>query len=310
MNLVNGMELIFLGTSSALPTTKRNHSAIALKAFGEVMLFDCGEGTQRQMAGLKLSPMKINQIFITHLHGDHFLGLPGMIQSMAFRGRKDPLHIYGPEGIKKTVENIKNLGYYSLSFPINAHELNKINEDVVTETDDYIIKCCPMQHSIPNLAYSVEEKRSPKFQKDKAMDLGLKPGPDFGKLQRGISVELNGRIIKPEQVLGGERKGRKIIYSGDTKPCSEMIQFALQADVLIHESTFESAQEDKALKTGHSTTAHAAIIAKEADVSKLILFHMSTRYRDSDMLQKEAKSIFDKVTVAEDFMIFEVKKHD
>jgi len=299
-----------LGTSSALPTTKRNHSAIALKAFGEVMLFDCGEGTQRQMAGLKLSPMKINQIFITHLHGDHFLGLPGMIQSMAFRGRKDPLHIYGPEGIKKTVENIKNLGYYSLSFPINAHEINKINEEVVTETDDYIIKCCPMQHSIPNLAYSVEEKRSPKFQKDKAINLGLKPGPDFGKLQRGIPVEVNGRIIKPEQVLGGERKGRKIVYSGDTKPCAEMIQFAFQADVLIHESTFESAQEDKALKTGHSTTTHAAMIAKEADVCELILFHMSTRYRDSDMLEKEAKNIFDKVTVAEDFMMFEVKKHD
>jgi len=299
-----------LGTSSALPTTKRNHSAIALKAFGEVMLFDCGEGTQRQMAGLKLSPMKINQIFITHLHGDHFLGLPGMIQSMAFRGRKDPLHIYGPEGIKKTVENIKKLGYYSLSFTINAHEINKIKEDVVTETDDYIIKSCPMQHSIPNMAYSVEEKRSPKFQKDKAIELGLKPGPDFGKLQKGISVELKGRIIKPEQVLGGERRGRKIIYSGDTKPCAEMIQFASQADVLIHESTFESAQEDKALKTGHSTTTHAAMIAKKAEVSKLILFHMSTRYRDSEMLLKEAKDIFDNVSVAEDFMIFEVKKHD
>ncbi len=299
-----------MGTSSALPTTKRNHSAIALKAFGEVMLFDCGEGTQRQMAGLKVSPMKINQIFITHLHGDHFLGLPGMIQSMAFRGRKDPLHIYGPEGIKKTVENIKKLGYYSLSFTINAHEINKIKEDVVTETDDYIIKSCPMQHSIPNMAYSVEEKRSPKFQKDKAIELGLKPGPDFGKLQKGISVELKGRIIKPEQVLGGERRGRKIIYSGDTKPCAEMIQFASQADVLIHESTFESAQEDKALKTGHSTTTHAAMIAKKAEVSKLILFHMSTRYRDSEMLLKEAKDIFDNVSVAEDFMIFEVKKHD
>ena len=304
------MELIFLGTSSALPTNKRNHSAMALKAFGEVMLFDCGEGTQRQMARLKLSPMKINQIFITHLHGDHFLGLPGMIQSMAFRGRKNPLHIYGPEGMIKTVENIKNLGYYSLSFPIHAHEIRKTNEGLVTETEEYIIKCCPMQHSITNLAYSVEEKRSPKFQKDKAIELGLKPGPDFGKLQQGISVEFKGKIIKPEQVLGGERKGRKIIYSGDTKPCPEMIQFAFQADVLIHESTFEAAQEDKALQTGHSTTSHAAIIAKKAEVSELILSHMSTRYRDSEMLQKEAKDIFDKVTVAEDFMIFEVKRHD
>jgi ribonuclease Z len=301
------MELIFLGTSSALPTNKRNHSAIALKAFGEVMLFDCGEGTQRQMARLKLSPMKINQIFITHLHGDHFLGLPGMIQSMAFRGRKDPLHIYGPEGMIKTVENIKNLGYYSLSFPIQVYE---IIEGVIAETSEYIIKCCLMQHSIPNLAYSVEEKRSPKFQKEKAIELGLKPGPDFGKLQRGVSIEVNGKTINPEQVLGDERRGRKIVYSGDTKPCPEMVQFALQADVLIHESTFESSQEDKALKTGHSTTTHAAMIAKEAEVSQLILFHMSTRYRDSDTLKKEAKHIFDKVKVAEDFMIFEVEKHD
>ncbi len=304
------MELIFLGTSSALPTTKRNHSAIALKAFGEVMLFDCGEGTQRQMTRLKLSPMKINQIFITHLHGDHFLGLPGMIQSMAFRGRKNPLEVYGPEGIKKTVESIKNLGYYSLSFTINTHELSIANEDIVTETEEYIIKSCPMQHSIPNLAYSVEEKKSPKFHKDRAIALGLKPGPDYGKLQRGISVEVNGKMIKPEQVLGAERKGRKICYSGDTKPCQEMIHFASKSDVLIHESTFESAQEDKALKTGHSTTTHAAMIAKESEVSELILFHISTRYRDSDMLIKEAKEIFGNVSVAEDFKIFEVKKHD
>lgn len=301
------MELIFLGTSSALPTNKRNHSAMALKAFGEIMLFDCGEGTQRQMARLKLSPMKVNQIFITHLHGDHFLGLPGMIQSMAFRGRKDPLHIYGPEGMIKTVEHIKNLGYYSLSFPIHVYEFN---EGVIRETEEYIIKCCLTHHSIPNLAYSVEEKRSPKFQKEKAIKLGLKPGPDFGKLQRGISVEVNGKTIKPEQVLGEERRGRKIVYSGDTCPCREMVHFAFHANVLIHESTFEASQEDKALKTGHSTTTHAAMIAKEAEVSELILSHMSTRYRDSDILQKEAEMIFDRVTVAEDFMIFEVKKHD
>lgn len=296
-----------MGTSSALPTNKRNHPAIALKAFGEVMLFDCGEGTQRQMTRLKLSPMKINQIFITHLHGDHFLGLPGIIQSLAFRGRTEPLHIYGPEGIIKTIENIKNLGYYCLSFPIHVYE---ISEGLIGETDEYIIRCCLARHSVPNLAYSVEEKRSPKFQKEKAIKLGLKPGPDFGKLQRGIPVEVNGKTIKPEQVLGKERKGRKIVYSGDTKPCPELVNFAFQADVLIHESTFESSQEEKALKSCHSTTTHAATIARESEVSELILFHMSTRYRDSDMLRKEAERVFDKVTVAEDFMTYEVKKHD
>jgi len=301
------MELIFLGTSSALPTPKRNHSAIALKAFGEVMLFDCGEGTQRQMARIKLSPMKVDHIFITHLHGDHFLGLPGMIQSMAFRGRKDPLHIYGPEGMIKTVEYIKNMGYYALSFPIHAYEIMK---GVILQTEEYVIECCPTHHSVLNLAYSVREKRSPKFLREKAIKLGLKPGPDFGKLQKGIPVELDGVLITPEQVLGEKREGRKIVYSGDTKPCSEMIEFASHADILIHESTYESSQEIKALENGHSTTTQAAKIGKDADVSELILTHISTRYRDMDSLRKEASQIFDKVIVAEDFMTIKVKRHE
>lgn len=301
------MELTFLGTSSALPTTKRNHSAIALKAFGEVMLFDCGEGTQRQMARIKLSPMKVDHIFITHLHGDHFLGLPGMIQSMAFRGRKNPLYIYGPEGMIKTVEQIKNLGYYALSFPIYAYEIKK---GIVLQTNEYVVECCPTHHSVLNLAYSVQEKRSPKFLREKAIQLGLKPGPDFGKLQKGTPVELNGVLIKPEQVLGEERRGRKIVYSGDTRPCSEMVEFASHADLLIHESTYESSQETKALENGHSTTTQAAKIAKEAEVSELILTHISTRYLDSDSLRNEASQIFSKVMMAEDFMTIEVKRHE
>lgn len=295
-----------MGTSSALPTPIRNHSSIALKAFGEIMLFDCGEGTQRQMAQIKLSPMKVNNIFITHLHGDHFLGLPGMIQSMAFRGRKDPLHIYGPPGIEKTVKSIEQLGYYSLSFHIHPHE---IEEGVVNETDHYLIKCCPMHHSVTNLAYSIEEKRSPKFLRKKAIKLGLKPGPDFGKLQKGIPVERDEGIIKPEQVLGPPRRGRKIVYSGDTRPCLEMVDFAKKANVLIHESTFESSEEVKAHETGHSTTLQAARIAKKAEVSQLILSHISTRYRDTSTLKDEAKQIFDKVTVAEDFMTLEVERN-
>jgi ribonuclease Z len=300
------MEIIFLGTSSAIPTNQRNHSSLAIKAFGEVMLFDCGEGTQRQMARVKLSPMKVDRIFISHLHGDHFLGLPGMIQSMAFRGRKEPLHIYGPEGMRGTVENIINLGYYSLSFPIYSHELK---EGLVLEEEEFVVKCCPTPHSIPNLAYSVEEKKSPRFLKDKAIELGLKPGPNFGKLQRGIPVKIGNRTIKPEHVLGEERKGRLIVYSGDTQPCPSMIRFAAQADVLIHESTFESAQGEKAHETGHSTTTQAAEVAKQAKAHSLILTHISTRYHDSRRLEKEAASIFNRVTVAEDLMMVEVRKH-
>lgn len=299
------MELIFLGTSSAIPTNERNHSAIALKAFGELMLFDCGEGTQRQMTIIKLSPMKVSRIFISHLHGDHFLGLPGMIQSMAFRGREEPLHIYGPPGIEETVISIAKLGYYSLSFPIHAHELES---GLIIDENEFKVECCFTHHSVPNLAYSVEEKRNPKFQKDKALELGLKPGPDFGKLQEGVPVKIGDKIIKPEQVLGAERKGRKIVYSGDTKPCSEMIDFSENADVLIHESTFESSRDEKAIETYHSTSTQAAEIAFKAHVKLLILTHLSTRYRDPKALETEASSVFENVKVAEDFMHLEVKR--
>jgi ribonuclease Z len=299
------MELVFLGTSSAVPTTHRNHSALALKAFGELMLFDCGEGTQRQMTRIRMSPMKVKRIFITHLHGDHFLGLPGMIQSMAFRGRENPLYIYGPEGIKDVVESIKKLGYFALSFPITTQELQT---GLFLDEKGYQISCCPAQHSVLNLAYAVQEKRSPKFLRDKALELGLTPGPDFGKLQRGIPVKVKDRIILPEDVQGEERKGRKIVYSGDTRACAEMVHLAREADVLIHESTFDGSQEEKALTTGHSTSRSAARVAAVAQVRKLILTHLSTRYRDADILKKEAAEIFPEVMVAEDLMSVEVKR--
>ncbi|MDD1764379.1 MAG: ribonuclease Z [Methanobacteriaceae archaeon] len=299
------MELVFLGTSSALPTHYRNHSALALKAFGEIILMDCGEGTQRQIALSKLSPMKISKILITHFHGDHFLGLPGMVQSMAFRGRKEPLHLFGPPGITELTEIIKVLGFFNLSFPLHPHELNS---GLVLEEDDYRISCCQMEHAVPNLAYSIEEKRNPKFLKNKALELGLTPGPNFKKLQSGIPIKLGDKIIKPEQVLGQKRRGRKIVYSGDTKPCPDMIKFSDGADVLIHESTFNSSHQDKAVETGHSTSVDAAQIARAAKVKKLILTHISTRYQDTDSLEKEALRVFENSVVAHDLMTAEVER--
>jgi len=299
------MELVFLGTSSAIPTNYRNHSALALKAFGELMLFDCGEGTQRQMTRIRMSPMKVKRIFITHLHGDHFLGLPGLIQSMAFRGRENPLHIYGPVGITDLVESIKKMGYFALSFPIITQELQK---GVFLDEEEFLISCCPVQHSVLNLAYAVREKRSPKFLREKALELGLTPGPDFGKLQSGIPVKVGERTIQPEDVLGDQRKGRKIVYSGDTRACVEMVNLAKEADVLIHESTFDGSQEEKALTTGHSTSRSAARVAVLSKVKRLILTHLSTRYRDADLLKKEAAEIFPDVVVAEDMMSVEVKR--
>ncbi len=299
------MELTFLGTSSALPTKNRSHPAIALKGFGEIILMDCGECTQRQMSLAGLSPMKIKNIFLTHLHGDHFLGLPGLVQSMAFRGREEPLHIFGPWRTSLLMDYIKNLGYYSLSFPIYTHE---VNSGLIINKEEYQVYCTPTEHSIPNLAYRITEKRSPKFLKEKALDLGLKPGPDFGKLQSGISVENEGKIIKPEQVLGKERKGRQIVYSGDTKPCSNLVEFSEGADVLIHESTFEESLKSRAIETGHSTAADAATTAKDAHVKNLILTHISTRYQKIDILEKEALNIFKNTIIAKDFLTIEVKR--
>ncbi len=298
------MELVFLGTSSALPTKHRNHSAIALKAFGEIILLDCGEGTQRQMTQARLSPMKVNKILLTHFHGDHFLGLPGLVQSMAFRGRKSPLHVFGPVGITCIMDHIENLGYFTLSFPIHTYELVS---GLVIENEDYRVSCCPTKHGVPSLAYSIEEKRSPKFLQEKAMALGVKPGPDFGKLQAGVPLNLGDKKVLPEQVLGEDRKGRRIVYSGDTRPCADMINFSQDADVLIHESTFDNSHQDKAVENGHSTASEAAKIAKTAQVRKLILTHISTRYRDTDLLLEEALKIFENSVLAQDLMRIEVK---
>ncbi|HSO25498.1 MAG TPA: ribonuclease Z, partial [Methanobacteriaceae archaeon] len=273
------MELIFLGTSSAIPSKHRNHASIALKAFGEILLFDCGEGTQRQMSCMKLSPMKIKNIFISHLHGDHILGLPGIIQSLGFRGRTEPLNIYGPPGLENIRESIMNFGYFALDFEIIMHE---IKEGTVIDNEEYTVECVKTQHNVFNLSYSLIEKKKPKFLKDKAIELGLKPGPDFGKLHDGIEVKIEDKIIKPEQVLGECRKGLKITYSGDTRPCEDLVDLAADSDILIHESTFGDKDQTKAVENWHSTAKEAAQIAKKARAKKLILTHISTRYRKSD----------------------------
>jgi len=300
------MELIFLGTSSAIPSKHRNHASIALKAFGEILLFDCGEGTQRQMSCMKLSPMKIKNIFISHLHGDHILGLPGIIQSLGFRGRTEPLNIYGPPGLENIRESILNFGYFALDFEIIMHE---IKEGTVIDNEEYAVECVKTQHNVFNLSYSLIEKKKPKFLKDKAIELGLKPGPDFGKLHDGIEVKIEDKIIKPEQVLGEYRKGIKITYSGDTRPCEALVDLAADSDILIHESTFGDKDQVKAVENWHSTAKEAAQIARKAYAKKLILTHISTRYRKSDELKKAAQKIFENTVVARDFMTLEVKSN-
>lgn len=297
------MEITFLGTSSAVHSYTRSHPSIAIKAFGETMLFDCGEGTQRQLIYAKISPMKISKIFITHYHGDHILGMPGLLQSMNFRGRETKLTIYGPKGLDNLRQAISNLGFPDFDFPL---EWIEIDSETVIENEEYIIKAQRVKHNTLTLAYSVEELKKPRFLRQKAIDLGVPVGPKFGKLHSGESVEVNGEIIKPEQVLGPPRKGHKITYSGDTMPCEEIINFAKDSTILIHESTYKAEDKDKADLHAHSTSVDAANIALNSNSKELILTHISTRYTEVDDLLKEAQEIFKNTKIAKDLMKLEL----
>ncbi len=295
----------FLGTGGSWPSVQRNVSAVAVKRGGEIILFDCGEGTQRQIQKSKLSYMQISKVFITHYHGDHFLGLPGFIQTLQLNDRQEALHIYGPKGTEEIVDTIIHLGYFKPDYEIIAYDLKPGD---ALKFEGYEIKCIAACHNVPTLAYCLEEDKRPgKFNKKKALELGVPEGPLFRKLQQGQSVEVNSKIITPDMVLGPPRPGRKITISGDTKPCRRLIEFAKNSDVLIHDATFDSSLEDKANEYGHSTARQAAEIAKEANVEKLFLTHISPRYRDAKILEEEAREIFPNSFVAEDFMEVEVK---
>ena len=300
------LSIIFLGTGGSWPSVKRNVSSVAIKRAREIILFDCGEGTQRQFQKSKLSYMQISKIFISHFHGDHFLGLPGLIQTMQLNDRSIPLHIYGPKGIKKLVDQLLSLGYFKPNYEIIV---NQIDEDDTLDFDEYIIKILRVKHGIPALAYCLEEKLRPgKFNKPKALKLGIPEGPLFSKLQQGKKIALkDGRVIKPEMVLGAPRKGRKIVISGDTVPINEMIAFSKSADVLIHDATFDSSFKEISHEYGHTTASQAAEIAKKANVERLFLTHISPRYLNKDTLEKEAKKTHKNSYVPNDFDEIEIK---
>lgn len=301
------IELTFLGTASAIPTRERNHTSIVIKVSDRMILFDCGEATQKQIMKAEISPMKIDDIYITHLHGDHILGLPGIIQSLAFRGRTRPLNIYGPKGISQLIENIRHFGYSTIGYDIIVHEITS-DECILYEQKDFRIYAKRMKHTVPDYAYKIEEIRQPKFLREEAINLGVKPGPLFGKLQDGQSITLDdGTVITPDMVSGPPREGVKLVFSGDTIPTDEMIDFADGVDVLIHEATFTKDMRDKALENGHTVAYDAATIAKKANVEQLILTHLSNRFTDSKPLEDEAQEVFENSTYANDFMIVSIE---
>jgi len=300
------LRIIFLGTGGSWPTVKRNVSSVAVKRGSEIILFDCGEGTQRQFQQSNLSYMQISKIFITHFHGDHFLGLPGLIQTMQLNDRDKPLHLYGPKGMEELTHQLLTLGYFRPSYRIISHEITD-GEDI--KFDGYNITALKVNHNVPALAYRLSEsQRAGKFNKPKALKLGIPEGPLFSKLQKGQTVTLpGGEKITPDMILGPSRKGRTIVISGDTKPCEQIIDFSKDADILIHESTFDSKLQEIAREYGHTTASQAAEIAKKAKVEKLFLIHISPRYLDFHVLEEEARSVFAPSYVPRDFQEIEVK---
>lgn len=299
------MELIFLGTSGSIPTVQRGIPAIALKRDREILLFDCAEGTQRQMAIAHLSPMKVNTIFITHLHGDHFLGLAGLVQTLSLMNRTNSLEVYCPAGERERLETYLKIPHYTLTFDVKIQELNPGEE---IRRNGYRILTSEVDHPVPSLAYAfVEDDRPGRFDTEKAAALGMKSGPDFSRLKAGLSVKLrDGRTVKPKNVMGSPRPGRKIVYTGDTRPSEHVVKLAKGADVLIHDCTLADELADKADENSHSTPSKVAEVAKRAGVKQLALIHISPRYDDDSVLLEQAKKIFPHTVVARDLMVLEV----
>ena len=300
------LHVTFLGTSGSIPTPKRNLPAVAIQRKGELILLDCGEGTQRQMVKAKIGFHRKTKVFITHMHGDHVLGLPGLLQTMSLLDRERKLEIYGPNGIEAFVEAVEQNVQFTLPFPTEVFEVE--NAGKVCEEKEYEVHAILADHVIPSLAYAfIEKPRAGKFHPEKAKIIGVPEGPLWSRLQHGYAVELpNRRTVKPEEVVGPQRIGRKIIYTGDTRPSKSLIDFALNADLLIHDATFDDDLEERAREDGHSTPNQAAKVAKEAKAKRLILTHISARYEDSDILLEQAKKVFPFVDVAEDFMKIDV----
>ena len=299
------LKLIFLGTGGSIPTPQRGLSAIAIRRKNELLLFDCGEGTQRQMIQARVGFHKKTKIFITHMHGDHVLGLPGLLQTMSLMDREKKLEIYGPQGIKAFVEAISQTVHFSLTFPVQVSE---IEAGLVCEEKEYKVHATPSNHNNSSLAYALIEKPRPgRFHPKKAKSLGVPEGPLWSKLQGGSSVKLpDGRIVKPEMVLGPPRPGRKIVYTGDTRPSENLVKLAENADLLIHEATFDDELMERAGEDGHSTPSQAAETAKDAGAKWLVLTHISARYRDASLLLDQARKIFSNTDLAEDFLKLEL----
>jgi ribonuclease Z len=300
------LRVVFLGTGGSVPTTKRSLPAVLIQRENEQLMFDCGEGVQRQIVKAKTGFHKKMKVFITHMHGDHLLGLPGLLQTMALLDRERKLDVYGPVGIKRFLEGVRETVQFVLTFPVEIHEIEKTG--IVCDEEEYTVETVWANHVIPSLAFAfVEKARSGRFHPEKAKTLNIPEGSLWSKLQRGQAIRLpTGKVVKPDQVVEPSRKGRKIVYTGDTRPFSNLTKFAANADLLIHDATLDDKLAEKAKEDGHSTPSQAAKDAKKARAKQLVLTHISARYDDPSVLLEQARKIFKNTIVAEDFMNMEI----
>jgi len=298
------IRVTFLGTSASRPTVGRNVSSIALQREGELFLLDCGEGTQRQMMRFGTG-FALHHIFITHLHADHYLGVIGLLRTLALQGRTDPLRILAPIRSRPTLEAALRLGGERLPFSV---EIRELEPGEAHEGRGYRIEAFRVRHGTNALGYALRETPRPgRFDLEAARSLGIPEGPLFGRLQRGESVEVDGRTILANEVVGPSRSGRLVVYTGDTRPCDEVIEASRGADLLVHDATFSEEESDRAHETFHSTARGAAEVAVAAGVKRLYLTHLSARYSaNAAPLEREARERFPRARVAYDGLTVEV----
>jgi len=303
------LSVTFLGTSAARPTVERSVTSLAVSRDGETLMFDCGEGTQRQMMRYGVS-FSLTEIFFTHFHADHYLGVIGLVRTLALQGRTEPMCFYGPKGAKRILGAAMNLGVERATFPIDIEELTAGD---VLDRKGYDLEVLKVDHGGAAVGYALREHaRLGRFNPERARELGVPEGPLWGRLHRGESIEVQGgRIVEPEDLVGPSRLGRLVVFSGDTRPCETVVTAAHGADLLVHDATFGDEEKNRALETQHATAAEAAQVALAARVKRLVLTHFSARYSaTAKLLAEEAKAVFQDVTVAKDGLVIEVPYAD
>lgn len=310
------MKVTFLGTSAGVPTRARNVSAVALRLpqRGEVWLFDCGEGTQQQILRSDLNISQLTRVFITHLHGDHVYGLMGLLATCGMSGHASRVDLYGPPGLEQYVSDVSRRTQLHPSYPLEVHT---VSPGIVFEDDEYTVACSPLKHRLPAFGFRVTEKDRPgHFDVERARAEGIPPGPVYGQLKRGERVTLpDGRAFHGRDFRGPDIAGRSVVYCTDTIYCRAAVDLARDADLLIHEATFSSADEPLAQRSLHSTAAMAARVAREAGVRQLVITHFSPRYFPGNRVEpqdllREARAVFPQTEMAHDFLSVEVPRRD